>query len=86
MPSTTDRGNRIIDWKNHIVRAGMHFVDTPDNPDPIDHREHIEPWLSALVQAEHLNVLIGSGLSTATNYDRIVEFGCDNVHPSRSER
>lgn len=65
MPSTTDRGNRVRDWKNHIVRAGMHFVDTPDNPDPIDHREHIEPWLSALVQAEHLNVLIGSGLSTA---------------------
>ena len=65
MPGTTDRRDSIRNWKNHIVRAGTHFVDTPDKPDPGDHREHIEPWLSALVQAEHLSVLIGSGLTTA---------------------
>ncbi len=28
-------------------------------------REHIEPWLSALLQAEHLNLPVGSGLTAA---------------------
>src|SRR5690625_3478715 len=28
-------------------------------------RSRIEPWLTALVQADHLNLLIGSGLTTA---------------------
>ena len=29
------------------------------------HRKKIEPWLSATFQAEHLNLLIGSGFTTA---------------------
>ena len=29
------------------------------------YRDHIEPWLGALLQADHLNLLIGSGLTTA---------------------
>jgi hypothetical protein len=28
-------------------------------------RRHIEPWLTAIFQAEHLNLLVGSGFSTA---------------------
>ena len=28
-------------------------------------RKHIEPWLSAVFQAEHLNLLLGSGFTTA---------------------
>ncbi|WP_171525790.1 SIR2 family protein [Acinetobacter pittii] len=28
-------------------------------------RKHIEPWLTALFQSEHLNLLIGAGLSTS---------------------
>lgn len=32
-------------------------------------RERIEPWLSALFQADHLNLLIGSGLTTALEYE-----------------
>ena len=31
-------------------------------------RRHIEPWLSAVFQAEHLNLLVGSGFSVAISY------------------
>lgn len=31
-------------------------------------RRHIEPWLSAVFQAEHLNLLIGSGFANAISY------------------
>lgn len=52
-------------WQKHIVRAGTHRQCPTDELDPVKHREHIEPWLSALFQAEHLNLLVGSGLTTA---------------------
>lgn len=48
----------------HIVRVGHHSFSEEEIP-PGDHKEHIEPWLSALCQAEHLNLLAGSGLTTA---------------------
>lgn len=53
----------------HIVRVGTHedsFSEKEITPDDRQkHKEHIEPWLSALCQAEHLNLLVGSGLTTA---------------------
>lgn len=52
-------------WKHHIVRAGPHLSCSEDEPDPDTHRVHLEPWLSTLLQAEHLNLLVGSGLTTA---------------------
>lgn len=52
-------------WRGHIVRAGSHFECAVGEPDPRAHREQVEPWLSALFQAEHLNLLVGSGLTTA---------------------
>jgi hypothetical protein len=52
-------------WRKHVVRAGRHSRCVADEPDPDEHREQIEPWLSALFQAEHLNVLVGGGLTTA---------------------
>jgi len=33
--------------------------------DPKKHKKEVEPWLAALLQAEHLNLLVGSGLTTA---------------------
>lgn len=54
----------IKTWK-HVVRAGAHCQCPDSDPKPEDHREHVEPWLSALFQAEHFNVLIGSGFTTA---------------------
>lgn len=50
----------------HFVRAGDYKHFFPEKKlSPDDHKEHIEPWFSALCQAEHLNLLVGSGLTTA---------------------
>lgn len=51
-------------WPKHVVRAGPHVEALEDDPCPDAHRPHIEPWLSALLQAEHLSLLVGSGLTT----------------------
>ena len=37
----------------------------------LDLRARIEPWLSSLFQSEHLSLLIGSGLSSAIQYEAI---------------
>ncbi len=54
-----------MSWSEHMVRAGPYQACIDNKPDPEKHRDHVEPWLSALFQAEHLNVLLGSGLTTA---------------------
>ena len=53
--------------KKHFYRVGSHsgaWDDLPTDPDELDSltnsaRKHIEPWLSAVFQAEHLNLLLG---------------------------
>lgn len=66
MTNTDDPyGVMRMNWQQHIVRAGPHCPSLDGEPDPEKHREQVEPWLSALFQAEHLNVLVGSGLTTA---------------------
>ena len=52
-------------WKEHIVRAGSHCKCPRDVPDPKEHRDYVEPWLAALLQAEHLNLLVGNGLTNS---------------------
>ena len=47
------------------MRAGTHCKSSQKPPSPSEHRDHVEPWLAALLQAEHLNLLVGSGLTTA---------------------
>ncbi|HQS18407.1 SIR2 family protein [Reyranella sp.] len=62
--------------KKHFYRVGNHsgaWDDLPTDPDELDTltnsaRKHIEPWLSAVFQAEHLNLLLGSGFTTAVGY------------------
>jgi hypothetical protein len=62
-----------MDWNNHCYRVGSHSddrADLPAEPDKLDafiaaSRKHIEPWLSAVFQAEHLNLMLGSGFTTA---------------------
>ena len=57
----------------HVYRVGSHsesWNELPTGDDDLDKfiasaRKHIEPWLSAVFQAEHLNLLIGSGFTTA---------------------
>ncbi len=64
-----------MDWKKHTYRVGSHELSRDDLPPPDemdlfikDARKHIEPWLAAVFQAEHLNLLIGSGFTTAVSY------------------
>lgn len=49
----------------HILRVGSHRFSSNEAPTPEAERRSVEPWLSALLQAEHLNLLVGSGLTTA---------------------
>ena len=49
----------------NIVQASDHRECLDEVKDPERHRERIEPWLSALFQAEHLSLLVGSGFTTA---------------------
>lgn len=44
-------------------------------------RRHIEPWLSAVFQAEHLNLLIGSGFANAIGYLANVCAADMNIEP-----
>jgi hypothetical protein len=62
-----------MDWKKHCYRVGSHSDSRdklPTEPDKLDafisaSRKRIEPWLSAVFQAEHLNLMLGSGFTTA---------------------
>ncbi len=65
-----------MEWKAHGYRVGASsetFDNIPENADELDrfvalHRRKIEPWLSAVFQAEHLNLLLGSGFTTAVGF------------------
>ena len=53
-------------WKAYCVKVGSHYWEGDEPPaEPGMHRKHIEPWLAALLQAEHLNLLLGNGITTA---------------------
>jgi hypothetical protein len=63
-------------WSLHGYKMGSNekwFDSIPTAGDAIDahitaSRKHIEPWLSAVFQSEHLNLLIGSGFTTAIGH------------------
>lgn len=62
-----------MELKNNGYRVGGNeewLDDLPDDADELEQlvaraRKRIEPWLSAVFQAEHLNLLIGSGFTVA---------------------
>ena len=62
-----------MSWKKHRYSVGSHsevWDDLPAAPEDLDKfvaaaRKPIEPWLSAVFQAEHLNLLLGSGFTVA---------------------
>lgn len=62
-----------MNWNKHCYRVGSHSAawdDLPVATEDFDKfivaaRRRIEPWLSAVFQAEHLNLLLGSGFTTA---------------------
>ncbi|MCK1490076.1 SIR2 family protein [Bradyrhizobium sp. 180] len=65
-----------MEWKAHGYRVGASsetFDSIPKSADELDrfialHRRKIEPWLSAVFQAEHLNLLLGSGFTIAVGF------------------
>jgi len=53
-------------WKRHVVRAGPYHWSGDQAPtETAEHAKRIEPWLSALLQAEHVSLLLGSGFTLA---------------------
>ncbi len=62
-----------MNWKGHCYRVGSHLGSwdgLPTESDKLDaiilaSRKHIEPWLSAVFQADHPNLVLGSGFTTA---------------------
>src|SRR5690349_2121798 len=62
-----------MDWKTHLYRIGTHLAEHDDVPTDADEletfvspaRKRIEPWLAAVFQAEHLNLFLGSGFTSA---------------------
>ena len=54
-----------MNWHSHLLQAGDYRHASEESPEPADHCKKVEPWLSALFQAEHLNLLVGSGLTAA---------------------
>jgi hypothetical protein len=55
---------------NNVVRLGTEEISTTAGSNVADaldqaSRRQVESWLSALVQADHLSLLVGNGLSTA---------------------
>jgi SIR2-like domain len=60
-----------MDWKKHLYRVGSNEFFGDDLPSGASEkasfeknaRKHIEPWLSAVFQSEHLSLFIGSGLT-----------------------
>lgn len=78
-------------WPKHLVSAGPYSWWDDKPPDPKGHREQVEPWLTALFQAEHLNLLVGSGLTTAIAHAAgappvdlgMAQFECDHAEHVR---
>ena len=52
-------------WPTHVLRVGSTRLHTDSEPDPAERRPEVEPWLSAVLQSEHLSLLVGNGLPTA---------------------
>lgn len=59
----------MADRPKHVYRLGkrLHEMASPpeSDGDRALHRREIEPWLSAILESEHVSLLIGSGLTIA---------------------
>src|SRR5689334_14447536 len=58
-----------IDWtKKHVLKttgSSNFFSDEISPADALKKRKDVEPWLAAILQSEHLALLLGSGLTNA---------------------
>lgn len=65
-----------MEWKEHCYRVGSNsgsFDTVPSNSNELAQftsraRKSIEPWLSAVFQSEHLNLVLGSGFTSAIGF------------------
>ncbi len=65
-----------MNWNKHCYHVGSHSAAWDDVPNTTEDfekfvaaaRKRIEPWLSAVFQAEHLNLVLGSGFTTAIGH------------------
>lgn len=55
-------------WTHRVRTGSFETREVPSAEAVAQHRASIEPWLAALLQSEHLSLLVGSGLTTATAY------------------
>ncbi|MDA0166011.1 SIR2 family protein [Solirubrobacter ginsenosidimutans] len=51
-----------------LLRIRNEEVDLGEHPDPGTLRGKVEPWLAAVLQSEHLSLLLGNGLAMAIGY------------------
>ena len=52
-----------------LAEGTASYINDKDSFTEIELRSRVEPWLSSLFQSEHLSLLLGSGLSTAIQYE-----------------
>ncbi len=53
-----------------IIKDGINtYINDDGSFSELDLRSRVEPWLSSLFQSEHLSLLLGSGLSSAIQYE-----------------
>ena len=70
-------------WTQHFLRVGSYSHFATEEPAADGHLDQVEPWLSALFQAEHLNLLVGSGLTTALA--KAAQAPCVDMSPAKFE-
>jgi hypothetical protein len=61
----------MIDLSPHIYRCGPnggHDLSNENLQDTDRFRKHIEPWLTAVFQSEHLSLLLGSGFTSGVAF------------------
>lgn len=62
--------NQDVDWtKKHILRLNSKVISGDVPPNDAEARKAAEPWLSALLQAEHVNLLLGSGFTAGVAHE-----------------
>lgn len=54
-----------------LKKEGTTYINDKNKFSELDLRSRVEPWLSSLFQSEHLSLLLGSGLSTAIQFEAI---------------
>jgi hypothetical protein len=74
-----------IEWKPHVLRLGTTVREEEAAPEPSEVRADVEAWLGAVIQSEHLSLLLGNGLTSGIAYSAkakpatlaAIDFDCD---------